>query len=267
MQITKAFELVSTAKLRRARNKMDVGKLYFDTMQRTIEEAIGSDQSIRSLFLTPTEKKNPLIILVTADKGLCGGYNINAIKTALDIVPLAQAKYIVFGKKGYDFLSERQADIVESVLYASENPSYDQAKSIANQVVSAYKKKEIDSVFLVYTEFVTTISQVPNKLQLLPLMVSENEIKTEKGFEVTHYAPSVEDVLAYVIPKYLESVIYGGWIESAASEQAARRVAMESATENAEEIIDELTLSFNQARQAVITQEISEIVGGAEALK
>lgn len=267
MQITKAFELVSTAKLKRARDRMDIAKPYFDTIQEAVKEILSSDKSIKSKYISNGDVKKPLYIVVTSDRGLCGGYNINAIKKALESVKSKEAaKFIVVGKRANDVLNQMGYNIVDSFLYISEKPEYTHASLIAKAALGMYLKGEIDAIHFVYTRFASTISQVATDLMLLPIERPETSQNDEPS-EFVNYEPSPEEVLKYVIPKYVESTIYGGLIESSASEQAARRIAMENASDNAEEIIDDLTLSFNQARQAAITQELSEIVGGAEALK
>lgn len=267
MQITKAFELVSTAKLKRARDRMDVTKPYFETIRSAVQDILSSDRSIKSKYISSGHGNKPLFIVVTSDRGLCGGYNVNAIKKALETAPSkADAKFIVVGKKAYDILRQMGYDIVDSFLYISEKPEYIHASQLAKAAISLFEKGEVDSIHFVYTRFASTISQVATELMLLP--IERPEPNPEDGpIEVVSYEPSAEEVLKYIIPKYIESTLYGGMVESSASEQAARRIAMENASDNAEEIIEDLTLSFNQARQAAITQEISEIVGGAEALK
>lgn len=267
MQITKAMELVSTAKLKRARNRMDITKPYFETIQSAVTDILGSDRSIKTRYISDKEIVKTLYIVITSDRGLCGGYNANVIKKALEsVADKENAQFLTIGRRGNDVLSRHDYNIVDSFLYISEKPEHIHAAQISKIAIELYNKGEVDAIQLVYTRFASTISQVATALQLLPIERSEFEEKDEM-MEFINYEPSPEDVLRYIIPKYVESTIYGGLIESAASEQAARRVAMESASDNAEEIIDELVLYYNQARQAAITQEISEIVGGAEALK
>ncbi len=267
MQITKAMELVSTAKLKRARKRMDITKPYFETIQKAVLEVLGSDQTIKTDYVTDKEIVKTLYIVITSDRGLCGGYNANVIKAALEnVVDKENAQFLAVGRRGNEVLTRHDFMIADSFLYISEKPEHIHASQIAKIATDLYNKGEVDAIQLVYTRFASTISQVATRLQLLPIerpeSIEEDELK-----EFIVYEPSPEEVLKYIIPKYIESTIYGGLIESAASEQAARRIAMESASDNAEEIIDELVLSYNQARQAAITQEISEIVGGAEALK
>ncbi|MDN5297932.1 MAG: F-type H+-transporting ATPase subunit gamma [Clostridiales bacterium] len=267
MQITKAMELVSTAKLKRARNRMDITKPYFETVTEAVKDILGADKSIKLKYVADKEIQNTLYIVITSDRGLCGGYNINAIKKALeDIADPKSAKFITIGKRATDAYNRMNLDVVDTFLYISEQPEYVHAVHIAKKALAMFDVGEVDAVKLVYTNFASTISQVPVTLQLLPIEKGEQAAKDEAS-DFVNYEPSPEEVLKFVIPKYVESTIFGGLIESAASEQAARRVAMESASDNAEEIIEELTLTYNQARQAAITQEITEIVGGAEALK
>ena len=265
MQITKAMKLVSTAKLKKSRDRVDITKPYFDTVLETVQNMVSSQKSIRHDFLEERLIKKTLYILITSDRGLCGGYNINAIKKAIeDVSAPHKALFIPIGKKAFDYLKNRDYSCHKEYLGISESPQFIHSQSIAREALRLFKREEIDEIKLVYTRLVSTISQEATMLKLLP--VEKIEIENEVQ-EFINYVPSVEEVLDYLIPKYVESTIYGALIESAASEQAARRIAMENATDNAQEMIDELVLSFNQARQAAITQEISEIVSGAESLQ
>ncbi|MBF4694539.1 ATP synthase F1 subunit gamma [Fusibacter ferrireducens] len=267
MQITKAMELVSTAKLRRARSKMDITKPYFETVKQAVQDILSEDKSIRMSYVADREIKKTLYIVISGDRGLCGGYNINAIKKAIsEVEDKKDAKFITIGKRAFDIINRYGYEIEDYFLGISEKPEYFDAIQIAKKAMSMFDSGEVDAVKFVYTRFVSTISQSPELIQLLPIEHDHSGEK-ETSDEFVNYEPSAEEVLKYVIPKYVESTIYGGLIESSASEQAARRVAMESASDNAADIIDELSLFYNQARQAAITQEISEIVSGAEALK
>ena len=271
-QITKAMELVSTAKLRRNRNKMEVTRPYFNSVLQTVQEIMESEKSIKHEYVSAREVRNTLYIIVSADRGLCGGYNNNAIKTVVqDIKDPSRASFITIGKKASDFFEKRDYNVVEKYTGISEDPSYEDAKNIARVALKLYSDEKVDEIKFVYTALVSTISQEPVMLQLLPVVADENAVKKEEkdaaDFEFVSYEPSPEFVLGMVIPKYIESTIYGGMAESSAAEQAARRIAMENASDNADELISSLTLTYNQARQSAITQEISEIVGGAEALK
>lgn len=267
-QITNAMKLVSTAKLKRTRDRFEKVQPYSETVNRTIQGILGSANNIEHKYISEREIKKSLYIVITADRGLCGGYNINAIKKALeDIEDKEKASFIVIGQRAKGYLEKRNYEILGEYLQISEKPQYSHAKDIGRLALKLYKDGEIDEIKLIYTRFASTISQVPELLKLLPASKPNEEQSGEKEFKYVSYEPSPGAVLDYLIPKYVESTIFGALVESAASEQAARRMAMENATDNAEEMIGNLTLSFNQARQAAITQEITEIVGGAEALK
>ncbi|BEP30236.1 ATP synthase F1 subunit gamma [Helicovermis profundi] len=272
-QITKAMELVSTAKLRRNKNRMDMTKPYFEVVMNAVQDIIRNETSFKHEYINNREVKNSLYIIVTADRGLCGGYNANAMKLlANEISNKDSALLITIGKKATDFFEKRDYKVFKNYTYISESPTFSHAQDIARNALKLYSEEKIDEIKFIYTSFKSTISQEPVMLKLLPVEVdksTEVDVKEEnlEDYEFITYEPSAEFVLEFIIPKYIESTIYGGMVESSASEQAARRVAMESATDNADDMISELTLTYNQARQSSITQEISEIVGGAEALK
>lgn len=264
------MELVSTSKLRKARERLDKVKPYFHTVNDTVQDILSNSTGVKHPLTVAREVKNSLVIVISADRGLCGGYNINALKTGASVAQVSEkASYITIGTKARDYFTKRGYNVLKQYTHISEKPDYKDAKNISRLALELYKKGEVDEIKLVYTEFVSTISQEPKLIQLLPVVGDDEAVKDgeEQEFNYVSYEPSPQSVLDYLIPKYIESTIYGALVESAASEQAARRVAMENATDNADDIIERLTLSFNQARQAAITQEISEIVGGAEALK
>lgn len=265
MQITKAMKLVSTAKLRKNRNRVDITKPYFETVFDTVTGIVASKKNIKHDLLEERDIKKTLYIVITSDRGLCGGYNTNALKKAVrDIENPEKATFITIGKKAYEYLRNRKYDIYKHYLGISESPEFSDAQSIAKESLRLFEREKADEIKLVYTRLISTISQEATLLKLLPIEKRE-DIQTSDEF--VNYEPSPEIVLDYLIPKYIESTIYGALVESAASEQASRRIAMENATDNAQEMIEDLTLTFNQARQSAITQEISEIVSGAEALK
>lgn len=264
------MELVSTSKLRKARERLDKVKPYFHTVNDTVQEILSNSSGVKHPLTVAREVKNSLVIVISADRGLCGGYNINALKTGAAVsVENENTQYVTIGTKARDYFTKRGYNVLKEYTHISEKPDYKDAKNISRLALDLYKEGKVDEIKLVYTEFVSTISQVPKLIQLLPVENDEGSVNSdeEEEFKYVSYEPSPQSVLDYLIPKYLESTLYGALVESAASEQAARRVAMENATDNADDLIEKLTLSFNQARQAAITQEISEIVGGAEALK
>lgn len=265
-QITKAMELVSSAKLRKAREKLETTRPYFDTVYESIQEILSTTGNISHPFLEKREVEKSLYIVVTADRGLAGGYNSNIMRLVENEIrdKKEDTLLVVVGYKGRDYFKRRGYNVVGEFVGITEEPFFSDAQEIGKLVMELYEKKEIDEVKLAYTKFITTISQETNVIKLLPSDIKGGE---DKKISVVEYEPSPEEVLDYLIPKYIESTIYGALMESSCSEQGARRTAMESATDNAEEMIDDLTISFNRARQAAITSELSEIVAGAEALK
>lgn len=270
-QITKAMELVSTAKLKRSKDKMNITRPYFETVMEAVHGIVESEKSLKHEFIDKRDVKKTLYIVVTGDRGLCGGYNVNAIKTVLsDAKSVENSVVITIGKKANSFFRNNGFQVYKAFEGISEKPEFVHAQEIGKLALQLFKQEKVDEIKFVYTSLISTINQLPVLMKLLPVEAKEgkvDQVKSDMDYEFITYEPSPEEVLSYIIPKYIASTIYGGLVESAASEQAARRVAMESASSNAEEMIDELTLSFNQARQAAITQEIAEIVGGAEALK
>jgi len=266
-QITKAMELVSSAKLRRAREQMEKSRPYYNTVYSNIRKALSTAGNIRHPYLDVRDVNNSLYIVITADRGLAGGFNSNIIrKVENEIRDKKDKSYLItVGLKGKEYFERRGYNVIEKFVGITEEPYFSDAREIGKIVMDLYRKKEIDEVKIIYTEFITTISQEVKELKLLPNEEIKKDIEVKNS--VVEFEPSPEEVLDYLIPKYIESVIYGALIESSSSQQGARRTAMESATDNADEMIDELQLSYNRARQAAITAEISEIVTGAEALK
>lgn len=266
-QITKAMELVSTAKLKRARERLDKSRPYYQTVLENIQNVLATTGNLKHPLLDNREVKTSLYIVLASDRGLAGGYNSGVIRLAERQIKEENidAKIITVGTRARDYFKRRSYDVVKEFIGISEDPSFSDAREIANIALNLYMNKEIDEINVVYTRFMGTISQQPTLLRLLPSQEIHEESKTSK--KITEFEPSTEEVLDYLIPKYIQSSIFGALMESSSSEQAARRIAMESATDNAEEIIDELEISYNRARQAAITMEISEIVSGAEALK
>ncbi|MFZ7133032.1 MAG: ATP synthase F1 subunit gamma [Eubacteriales bacterium] len=271
-QITHAMELVATSKLRKARLKAEARRAYFDTMLRSIQELAAKSEGVKSIFLKNREGKKKLYIVITADRGLSGGYNGNIIKCVTSSIDDKEDAFLItLGSKGRDYFKKRHYNIIKEYTHISEQPSYYDAKDIGREVISMFQNHEVDQVYLVYTKFVSTITQRPELIQLLPLnkedFKREDSLTNEDIPLIMQYEPSVEGLLGYLVPKYITSTIYGAMIESSASEHGATRMAMENATNNANEMIDVLTLHYNRARQAQITQELTEIIGGAEALK
>ncbi|KDR94816.1 F-type H+-transporting ATPase subunit gamma [Peptoclostridium litorale DSM 5388] len=266
-QITKAMELVSSAKLRRAKDAVVQSRPYFETLYDTIKEIAVGTKGIKNVYLEQRDVKNRCYIVLAGDRGLCGGYNSNALKAAVAHMDGKKEKVVTIGKKSGDFFSKRGYDVLESYTGISEKPEYSHGQDVAAKVMELYSKGEVDEVYLVYTYFASALVQEPRAVKLLPLSFeSEDAPEDKKGKGVMNYEPSEEEVLNYLVPKFIGGIVYGGLVESSASEQGARRMAMESATGNAEDMIGKLDLLYNRARQASITQELSEIVAGASAI-
>lgn len=269
-QITKAMYLVSSAKLRKAKEKVATTRPYAETVVESIQRVLSNAKGVKHPFLEEREVKKTGYIVITADRGLAGGFISNALKLAeKDIQDKSKTEIVAFGSRSRDFFNRRGYEVAHSITGTTEEPSYADAREAGDMLIEKYRNGEIDEVKLVYTKFESVVSQTPTVLKLLPVDIEEGtEEVDEKGIKtLTEYEPSPEVVLDYLVPKYINGAIFGALVESAASQQGARMTAMESATDNAEEIIDSLGLIYNRARQASITQEISEIVGGAEALK
>ena len=264
-QITKAMNLVASSKLTRARNRLLDTRPFFNETRSVIAELINSSGSISNPFLEKRDVKNCIVILITGDRGLCGGYNVNISKLAMNYAEKGKAKAVTIGSKGRDYLKRRNVEIIKSFTGISENPKYSDAQEISKLVIDMFTKGETDEVYIAYTEFKSTISHEPKLVKLLP--ADADDFKTEKDKDgvsaLTIYEPSEEAVLEYVIPKYVNTVIFGAMVESAVCELGARMTAMDSATDNAADMIDTLNLLYNRARQGAITQEITEIVSGS----
>lgn len=262
-QITKAMELVSSSKFRKAKEKAETSRPYFNTLYGTVQDIAKNANGSKNEFLEERKVNNICYIVIAGDRGLAGGYNSNVFKSVMSHNKLGKAKVVSVGKKAKEFLTKRNYELIDSIETV-EDALYEDASRVANKVMEAYKNGEVDEVNLVYTEFVSALTQEPKLIKLLPVTVDKNK-EEKKGRVTVQYLPSASSVLGYVLPKYIAGSIHGAIAESYASEQAARRTAMESATDNANEMISKLELSYNRARQAAVTQEISEIVGGASA--
>lgn len=266
--ITNAMKLVSAAKLRRAKAIFDKTNQYFGFVTESIEEIFHNTRDVPKDFLEGNrEIKTTCYVVVTSCRGLCGSFNANVIKEAAALISCDPEEPVIVavGTKGRDFFAKRGYKIDEAYMLPPENISFVETHEISKPIIEMYKNKEIDEVILVYTSLISALEQRVKTVTLLPFPVKD--LKENKLAKDVEYEPSVESVFNYLIPKYVEIMIYRAVVESATCEHAARRMAMDSATDNARDMISDLTLNFNRARQAAITQEISEIVGGSEALK
>jgi F-type H+-transporting ATPase subunit gamma len=219
-----------------------------------------------SAYCQKREVKNIAYLVITGDRGLCGGYNISMCKEALAQINAnaVSEKIIVVGSKGRDYFRRRGKNIVKEVHYASETVTYLDAEKIGKQLIDMYNDGEVDEVYIVYTHFVTVLTHEPRAIKVLPLSEPEGE---KAQHSLMTYDPDVVSFMEYAVPMYLNTIVYGAMAESIVCEQAARMTSMDSAARNAEEIIDDLTLVYNRKRQGAITQEITEIVSGANAIQ
>lgn len=267
-QITKAMELVSSSKFRKAKERAESARPYFNTLYNTVQDIAKNTSNSRNVFLKERKVNNVCYIVIAGDRGLAGGYNSNILKAVIAHNKLGTGKVITVGKKAKESLSKRGYEVID-YIESVEKCVYEDANRVAQTAMEAYKNGEVDEVNLVYTEFISALSQEPKIVKLLPVTIdnTNTEKEVKKGKAAVQYLPSADAVLEYVLPKYVSGSVYGAIAESFASEQAARRTAMESATDNANEMISKLELVYNRARQAAVTQEISEIVGGAAAAK
>ena len=268
LQITKAMELVSTAKLRRARIRLAKTKSYYQTVVDDIRGILSVVDENHPLLVR--EKKDAVLyIVLTSDKGLAGGYNANVLRLTEKTIKDdgCSSKLLVVGTKARDYFERRNYDIVKSYTGLSEDPEYSDARELAAMAMDVYKKGKVDAIRIVYTRFISTISYDAQVVSILP----SDELKAEEDRPAARtqieFEPSPMAVLDYLIPMYVATAIFGALIEAAASEQGSRRVAMENASDNAHDMIDELQTNYNRARQAAITNEITEIVSAADAVQ
>ncbi len=269
-QITKAMKMVSAAKLRRAQEAAEASRPYTETLQGTLARLAAVAYDVKHPLLENREEIRKIgYVVITADRGLCGGYNSNLIRAANSAIEEDSRKLengmIAVGRKARDFYRKR-AGLDAEFINLGDKISYADAREIGQYVINAYENKEIDEVYVVYAKFVNVLRQVPTVVKLLPIETPPAEQTVGEHVIDYIYEPSAEEILLSLLPRYVGSLIYNAMLESKASEHGARMTAMGNATENAGEIIDSLTLAMNKARQAAITDEILDIVGGAEAL-
>lgn len=263
-QITNAMYLVASSKLNKARNRLDDTRPFFNETRKVIANIVNGSSGISHPFLEKREVKSRAVIVITGDRGLCGGYNANINKMAMTAIKNKENdKVIAVGGKGKEFFKSR-CNLKEAFTNISEKPTYEDALKIGRLALEMFTSGEVDEVYLAYTEFVSTLVSEPKLIKLFPLDVDDfkNE-DTPSASALTIYEPGEEEVLEYVIPKYVNTVLYGALVESTVCELGARMTAMDAATENAEEMINSLNIIYNRARQSAITQEITEIVGGS----
>lgn len=267
-QITKAMKLVSTVKLQKTKARAERSKPYFDKMYDTVTSMLAKSGTIEHPYLKPQDSPKKAVILITSNRGLAGGYNSNVIK-AVTGSELDQKDIVLYsvGHKGREQLLRKGYQEAKDYSEVIENPVFQDAQEICRDVLSAYASGEVGEIYLAYTYFKNTVVHEPKLLKLLPVEISEADVEAAKANMMMNFEPEAEEALDVIIPKYMTSIIYGALVESVASENGARMQAMDSATSNAEEMISKLTLQYNRARQGSITQELTEIIAGAEALE
>jgi len=281
-KITRAMELVASAKLRRAQDRIESLRPYAQSMRRLMAQAARQSGSLKGMPLLEErdEVKRGAVVVITGDRGLAGAFNVNILRRGLAIAQEMQdagAQQVVFiavGKKGIGTLRFRGLTVDRSFQGFSINPSYADAQQVSEHLVARFTEGEFDRVVLVYNQFKSVLEQKVTEEDLLPIPrrivededdIEDNESSLTKA--LAFFEPEAQDFLEGLLPTYLDTTIYRALLESAAAELAARRAAMRNATDNAGELIDQYTLAMNRARQAAITQEILEVVGGADALK
>ncbi len=264
-QITRAMKLVSTVKLQKARGKAECTKAYSDYMYKTMRSILAHSEGIRHPYLQGGESGKKAVIVISSNRGLAGGYNSNVVKLITQ-GELAEAELELYtvGRKGRDGLARAGYTVRLDSSDISEEPTYADAAALARAALTSFTKGEVGEIWIAYTRFKNTVVHEPRLVKLLPLPKPE----AEDGQDLPmNFEAEEESVLEALIPNYLTSLIYGGLLESCASENGARMQAMDSATSNAEDMIEDLTLLYNRARQNSITQELTEIIAGAQAIE
>lgn len=263
-QITKAMKMVAASKLRKAQEKVIAARPYARQLQEVLARLAQDQADVTHPLLIERPVQRVGYIIITSDRGLCGGYNANLIRMTNSLIAeeTHDVRLVAVGRKGRDFYRRGKIETIAEFVGLGDNPSYGQAKEIAQEVIGLYESGELDEVYLLYNEFISAISQRPTRIKLLPIEKPKQVSNTEYIFE-----PSAEEILTTLLPKYVETQVFRTLLEGKASEMGAQMTAMGAATDNAKEMIERLTLQMNRARQAAITTEISEIVGGASALE
>lgn len=265
-QITKAMKLVSTVKLQKAKTRAEETNPFFNYMYRTVASMLARSGSIQHPYLTGGQSGKKAILVITSNRGLAGGYNSNVVKLVTGSgIAREDAGIFAIGRKGMESLEHRGYEIKMDASEVIETPTYAEASAICQQLLESYLVGEIGEIYLAYTHFKNTVVHEPRMIRLLPVDTGEISADAEPNV-LMNYEPNEEEALDLIIPKYVTSLLYGALVEAVASENGARMQAMDSATSNAEEMISDLTLKYNRARQGSITQELTEIIAGANAI-
>ena len=271
-QITKAMKLVSTVKLQKARQRAENSKPYFQYMYKTVTSMLAKAGSINHPYLKAGNSDKVGIVTITSNRGLAGGYNANIARMIQACgIEKERVRLYTIGKKGNEILSRKGYEVVADYPEIIEEPTFEDAKQLASRLLSDFSNGEIGEIYVAYTEFKNTVSHIPKMMKLLPVSTEDVQVDEAEGnsadkLTLMNFEPSEEEAIGLLIPKYVTSIIYGAFVEAVASENGARMQAMDSATNNAEEIISDLELKYNRARQGAITQELTEIIAGADAI-
>ena len=268
-KITSAMQMVAASKMRKAQEKMSLGKPYADKIRSVVSHLANANPEYKHIYLQDREVKRVAYIIVSSDRGLCGGLNANSFKKTIKEMKVwhdqgVEIDICAIGQKAISFFKSYGGNVVAAIGHLGDRPAAHDLIGSVKVMLDAYDQGKIDRLFVVYNEFVNTMTQSPTIAQLLPLEASEEDSLQHHWDYI--YEPDAKELLDGLLTRYIESQVYQGVVENIACEQAARMIAMKSATDNAGEIIDELQLIYNKARQAAITQEISEIVSGAGAV-
>ncbi len=267
-QITKAMKLVSTVKLQRARASAEHSKAYFNCMYQTVNSILARVGTLQHRYLQPGTSAKKAVVVISSNRGLAGGYNSNIVKLVTRHPEWKKEDVQIYavGRKGKDAFVREGYEVRMDMSDIVEEPAYPDAMALCRELLKSFADGEIGEIYLAYTAFQNTVTHVPTLLKLLPVEqenvpAEDHEPEIPMNFEIED-----EEALEMIIPKYVTSMIYGGMVEAVASENGARMQAMDNATSNAEEMISDLTLKYNRARQGSITQELTEIIAGAEAI-
>lgn len=271
-QITKAMKLVSTVKLQKAKGHAENSKPYFELMYQAVTSMLAKSGEINHPYLKQGTSTKKAVIVITSNRGLAGGYNSNVIKL-ITKGELKKEDILIYavGRKGKESLYRQGYEIRADYSEVMNGPLYSDAMNIGKAVLEAFQNDEVGEIYLAYTIFKNTVTHIPKMIKLLPVDLNEVEGSTssepKNDLVLMNYEPEAEEALNLIIPKYMNSLIYGALVEAVASENGARMQAMDSATSNAEDMIADLSLKYNRARQSSITQELTEIVAGASAIE
>jgi F-type H+-transporting ATPase subunit gamma len=272
-KITRAFELISASRVVRAQQRVVASRPYTNLITQALTSVANTEVTIsHALLESRAEIKAAGVLVITSDRGLAGPYNANVLRTGAELMARLQADGIeprlyVAGRKGVAYYRFRRRELADNWTGLADRPEYDDAKQVADTMLQAFLNHEVDDLHIVYTDFVSAGTQRAVAQRIIPLVVEDTHERPPEPIPMYIYEPDAQGVLDALLPRYVEARVFTAMLESAASEHAARRRAMKAATDNANELIEDLTREYNQARQAEITQEIMEIVGGAEALQ